>query len=67
MNVIVNYQCGGVDNIAVTLMKPRQNGVHFADEIYKLIILYEMYEILMRVSLKFVSQGNSGSVNLCHT
>ena len=67
MNVIVNYQFGDVDNIDATLVKLRQNGVHFADGIYKLIILYEMYEILMPVSVQFVSQGNSESVNLCHT
>ena len=38
-------------------MKPRQNGRHFADDIFKLIFLTENVWIVIKISLNFVPQG----------
>ena len=36
---------------------PRQNGRHFADNIFKCIFMNEKFCILIRISLKFVPKG----------
>ena len=38
-------------------LRPRQNGRHFADNIFKCIILNENVWILIRISMKFISKG----------
>ena len=38
-------------------LRPRQNGCHFADDIFKWIFLNENVWILIKISLKFVPQG----------
>ena len=38
----------------ITRMRQKQNGRHFADGIYKCILLYEWYGILVQIWLKFV-------------
>ena len=38
-------------------LKPRQNGRHFADDIFKCIFLNEDVWILIKISLKFVPKG----------
>ena len=38
-------------------LRPRQNGRHFADDIFKCIFLNENVWILIKISLKFVPQG----------
>ena len=38
-------------------LRPRKNGRHFADDIFKCIFLNENVWILIRISLKFVPQG----------
>ena len=38
-------------------LRPRENGRHFADYIFKFIFLYEDWFILIQVSLKLVSNG----------
>ena len=38
-------------------LKPRQNGRHFADNIFKCIFLNENIWILIKISLKFVHRG----------
>ena len=49
------------DNIKAYLptitMRPRQNGRHFADDIFKCIFLNENFRISHKISLKFVSEG----------
>ena len=35
-------------------LRPRQNGRHFADDIFKCIFLYENAQISLKISLKFV-------------
>ena len=41
----------------VNSLKPRQNGRHFADDIFKCIFLDENLWILIKISLKFVPKG----------
>ena len=38
-------------------LRPRQNGCHFADDIFKCIFLNEIVRIPIEISLKFVPQG----------
>ena len=38
-------------------MRPRQNGRHFPDDIFKCIFLNENFGISIKISLKFVSKG----------
>ena len=42
------------DTVAVKTLRPRQNGRHFADDIFKCIFLNENVWILLKISLKFV-------------
>ena len=36
---------------------PRQNGYHFADDIFRCIFVYEKFRIFIQISLKFVRKG----------
>ena len=45
------------DGVLLDTLRPRQNGCHFADEIFKCIFLYENAWILIKISLKFVPKG----------
>ena len=38
-------------------LRPRQNGRHFADDVFKCIFLNENVWILLKISLKFVPKG----------
>ena len=38
-------------------LRPKQNGRHFADDIFKCIFLNENVRILIKISLKFVPKG----------
>ena len=38
-------------------LRPRQNGRHFADDIFKCILLNENVSIAIKISLKFVPKG----------
>ena len=42
---------------AFNTLRPRQNGRHFADDIFKCIFLIENIWIPIKISLKFVPQG----------
>ena len=42
---------------AVNKLRPRQNGRHFADDIFKCIFLNENVWITIKISLKFVPKG----------
>ena len=44
-------------NSAFNTLRPRQNGRHFADDIFKYIFLNENVWISIKISLKFVSKG----------
>ena len=41
----------------INTLRPRQNGRHFADDIFKCIFLNENVWIPIKISLKFVAQG----------
>ena len=41
----------------INTLRPRQNGRHFADDIFKRIFLNENVWILIKISLKFVPKG----------
>ena len=43
-------------------LRPRQNGCHFADDIFKCIFLNENIWILIKISLKFVHQGQINNI-----
>ena len=50
---------GGIRNTAreVNTLRPRQNGRHFPDDIFKYILLYKNVWISVKISLKFVRKG----------
>ena len=43
-------------------LRPRQNGRHFADDIFKCISLNENVQISVKISLKFVPMGPIGNI-----
>ena len=45
------------DIIFINTLRPRQNGRHFADDIFKCIFLNENVSISIKISLKFVPKG----------
>ena len=47
--------CSGLDGF--NTLRPRQNGRHFADDIFKCIFLNENVWIPIEISLKFVPKG----------
>ena len=51
--------CRIADDRSYTLntLRPRQNGRHFADDVFKCIFLNEYVCILLKISLKFVAKG----------
>ena len=50
-------QNGSSDFTALNTWRPRQNGRHFADNVFKCIYLNENVWILLKISLKFVPKG----------
>ena len=44
-------------SLCINSLRPRQNGRHFADDIFKCIFLNENVWILIKISLKFVPYG----------
>ena len=47
----------GVFSLTVNTLRPRQNGPHFQDDIFKCISLNENVWISIKISLKFVPKG----------
>ena len=47
----------GLLSIWINTLRPRQNGRHFADDIFKCIFLNENIWISIRISMKFVPEG----------
>ena len=43
--------------VLLNTLRPRQNGRHFADDIFKCIFLNENVSITIKISLKFVPKG----------
>ena len=46
-----------ITSTLVNSLRPRQNGPHFADDIFKCIFLNENVSIAIKISLKFVPKG----------
>ena len=46
-----------VKGVPVNTLRPRQNGRHFADDIFKCILLNENVWSSIKISLKFVRKG----------
>ena len=44
-------------DILINTLRPRQNGRHFPDDIFKFIFLNENAWISIKISLKFVPKG----------
>ena len=57
----VNPSLRGIGNRFNTL-RPRQNGRHFPDDIFKYIFLNENIWIWIKISLKFVSKGSINNI-----
>ena len=47
---------------ALNTLRPRQNGRHFADDIFKCIFLNENVLISIKISLKFVPKGQINNI-----
>ena len=46
-----------MQSFCINPLRPRQNGRHFADDVFKCIFLNENVLILLKISLKFVPKG----------
>ena len=51
------YSHSQVSIIVINTLRPRQNGRHFADYVFKCILLNENVWILLQISLNFVPKG----------
>ena len=49
----------------INTLRPRQNGRHFADDIFKCIFLKENIWIPIKISLKFVPKGSINNIPAC--
>ena len=54
------WQCSFVH--VFTTLRPRQNGLHVADDIFKCIFLNENVRIPITISLKFVPKGQINNI-----
>ena len=50
-------ECKSIRKYFINTLRPRQNGRHFADDIFRSIFLNENVWIPIKISLKFVPQG----------
>ena len=50
------------DGYLLNTMRPKQNGRHFADNIFKCISLYENVWISINISLKFVPNSQINNI-----
>ena len=61
LNVFVQwYNVGSFSSL--NTLRPRRNGRHFADDIFKRIFLNENIWILIKISLKFVPKGSINNI-----
>ena len=56
LKILLNLP-GANELMSFNTLRPRQNGRHFPDNIFKCILLNENVWILLKISLKFVPQG----------
>ena len=60
--VCISCMWGNNHNQFLNTLRPRQNGRHFADDIFKCILLNENTSILINISLKFVPEGRINNI-----
>ena len=60
--LIFNYLCL-MNHEMINTLKPRKNGHHFADDVFKCIFLNENVWILLQISLKFVPNGPINNIS----
>ena len=60
--IAANTRNRGISSNAVNTLRPRQNGRHFADDIFKWILLNENVWIPSKISLNFVLQGTINNI-----
>ena len=53
--------CYDISSLSLDILGPRQNGRHFADDIFKCILLNESF-FLFKIFLKFVPEGPSHTI-----
>ena len=53
---------GHINPLKLNTLRPRQNGRHFADDIFKYIFLNENVGIPIKISLKFVPKGRINNI-----
>ena len=58
----LTHSCNNFDGVFVNTLSPRQDGRHFADDIFKCIFLNENAWILIEISLKFVHKGQVNNI-----
>ena len=46
----------------INTVSPKQHGCHFADDIFKYLLLNEKFYTLFQISLKFVPEGPTDNV-----
>ena len=52
-----SYALNASFTACINTLRPRQNGCHFADDIFKCIFVNENVWILIKISLKFIPKG----------
>ena len=60
----VYHGCSEPHQKPINILRPDQNGCHFADDIFKCIFLNENYCILLLISLEFVHRGSTGNISV---
>ena len=60
----VYHGCSEPRQKPINILRPDQNGCHFADDIFKCIFLNENYCILLLISLEFVHRGSTGNISV---
>ena len=58
----LNQRCISADVHTLNTLRPRQDGRHFADDIFKCILLNEGVWIPNKISLKFVPMGRINNI-----
>ena len=46
----------------IKILKPEQNGCHFADDIFKYVFLNENVLISIKIPLKFILKGSTNNI-----
>ena len=61
-DVLVSWDYCANHAIVLNTLRPRQNGRHFADDVFKCIFLNGNVWILLKISLKYVPKGPNNNI-----